>query len=271
MAYSNSPGYSSCSSCGYHGNGSNLERIVYKTAPNSSYDSGNTSYMIAEKPAASGSIMYHEDKSFNPYTNTYHAKTKLSRTIIYHPAVDSFLAPSRPSTSFIGHANQIKEFIESAFYYTTGKQFPRDIIVHILPDREFEKAHKNSKLDFSIQGFAVNRKPFGFSEVFVRQDCVDRVMVTLGHELGHVMAKKLGNSRDEEAKAFAFCIAWLRKIKEHNIANLSTCIKLGKPAENGLHNRALEFVFEQINKGFEPLEIFEGLTEGLMRVDEHEF
>ena len=100
---------------------------------------------------------------------------------------------------------------------------------------------------------------------------MDRVMVTLGHELGHVMARRLNNSRDEEAKAFAFCIAWLRAIKKHNIANLSTCIKLGRPAENGLHNKALDFVLNLINKGIEPLEIFDDLKNNLIRVDDNEF
>jgi len=268
MSYT-SQSYSSCSSCKSYSSGS-LENIVrtYKPA-NSSY-SEHVSYSITAQPVNTRQIFYDDNPVTNPYSQSYHAKQNKSRTIIYHPVVDSFLAPGRPLTSFIGHANEIKEFIEQAFYHTAGKPFPKDLIVHVLPDKDFEKAHRNSKLDFSIQGFAINRKPFGFSEVFVRQNCMDRVMVTLGHELGHVLAPRLNNDRDEEAKAFAFCIAWLRAIKKHNIANLSTCISLNRPAQNNIHDKALEFVQSMINQGLEPLEIFEDLSKKLIGVDQNE-
>lgn len=263
MPYANSSSsvYGSCSPCGYQGS-SKLEKIVYNAAPKTFYDFGNTTYMIAANQSALQRIIYEDKSTTNTYSKPYHAKQK-SKTIVYRPVVDIFLAPDRPLTSFIGHAEQIKEFIKQAFYYTTGKQFPEDIIVHVLPGKEFEKMHKNP----SIRGFAINRKPFGFSEVFVRQDCLDMVMVTLGHEIGHVLTETLNSKRDEEAKAFAFCVAWLRAIKQHNIANLSTCIRLGRPANNNIHDKALDFVLELINQGLEPLEIFQDLSENLIRVD----
>ena len=69
-----------------------------------------------------------------------------------------------------------------------------------------------------------------------------------------------GDVRDEEAKAFAFSIAWMRKIKELNIGNLATAIKLSRPAENGLHNVALDFVMNKIEKGSNPLTLFADLS-----------
>jgi len=262
------------SNCGYSAGGrsySGLEKIACSYSGNpQSYSNGNVSYMLAAQPSASHQIFYEDKKDFDAYSKAYHAKIKKQRTITYTPAVNSFLAPDRPLTSFIGHAGQIKEFIEQAFYKTTGKLFPKDIIVNVLSDEDFNKVHKGKdRWDFSIRGFAINRKPFGFSEVFVRQDCLDKVMVTLGHELGHVMSRRLTNDCDEEAKAFAFCIAWLRAVKEHNIANLAACIRIGKPAENNIHDKALEFVQKLIIQGLNPLEIFDDLSNNLIRVESY--
>ena len=222
--------------------------------------------MIAAQPSLSHRILYDDKHSFDLYNKSYNIKKQ--RTIVHTPVINNFLAPDRPLTSFIGHANEIKEFIEQAFYHTTGKPFPKDIIVHILSDKDFEKIHK-TRFDFSIQGFAINRKPFSFSEVFVRQNCMDRAMVTLGHEIGHVLSKKLNNKRDEEAKAFAFSIAWLKAIKKHNIANLATCIRIGRPAENGIHDKALEFVDKLIMQGLEPMEIFYDVSNSQIKVDSY--
>lgn len=262
MSYTNS-------SCSYHPckssySSSSLERIVgsYNTS-SSSYDSGNVSYM-KEQPVMSQQLVYEEKDAPKLYNHGY--STQKSRTMTYSPVVSCFLNPDRPLTPFIGDASKIKEFVEEAFYHTTGKQFPKDIIVHVLSDKEFERMHRN-RFDFSIRGFAINRKPFGFSEVFARQDCIDGLMVVLGHEIGHVLTEKLSTARDEEAKAFAFCIAWLRAIKEHNVANLSRCIRLGKPAENGIHDKAFEFVDKLMMQGLSPLEIFYDVSNDEMRVD----
>ena len=71
------------------------------------------------------------------------------------------------------------------------------------------------------------------------------------------------NKIDEEAKAFAFSIAWMKTIKQHNIANLSTAIKLERPANNGIHNIALDFVLDLVNKGKGALDIHSDIVRGL--------
>ena len=49
-------------------------------------------------------------------------------------------------------------------------------------------------------------------------------MLTIGHELGHVLTKTLSRHHDEEAKAYAFSLVWIDAIKKNNIANLSGAI-----------------------------------------------
>ena len=105
------------------------------------------------------------------------------------------------------------------------------------------------------------------SEIFIKEDLLDKVMLTLGHELGHVLTKRLNNNKDEEAKAFAFSIAWMRTIKQHNIGNLATSIQLDQPARNGLHDVALDFILNKV-KQKEPLDVWKQITNGDINVSD---
>ena len=70
------------------------------------------------------------------------------------------------------------------------------------------------------------------------------------------------NKHDEEAKAFAFSLAWMKAIKENNIANLAASINLEKPARNGLHNIALDFVLKLTNAGRRAIDVYVELMKG---------
>jgi len=50
--------------------------------------------------------------------------------------------------------------------------------------------------------------------------------------------------QQRQAKAFAFEIAWMKAIREHNIGNLAGSIETGilSPANNGIHDVAFNFV-----------------------------
>jgi hypothetical protein len=181
----------------------------------------------------------------------------------YSHTIDDFLNPQRPASVFIGESSQIKDLAQEAFKALLGTDFPDDIAVRILDEKEMKKMHPKNTL-----GFAINRKHLGLvSEIFVKKDTLDRVMLTLGHELGHVLTRRLPDDRDEEAKAFAFSLAWMKKIKDLNIGNLATAIRLDAPAVNGIHNIALDFILSLINKGRQAIDIWIELARGLIRVD----
>ena len=272
-------GYDAGGSCSYSG----LERAVssYNASSSPSYsagsgyaDSGSLSYLV-ESTAVNAPLKniaaYDFDVKKDNYggisLESYNAKKSVTKT--YSHVSDNFLMPNRPQSAFIGDAAEIKEFVEEAFRATMGREFPDDIIIHVVDEKIMKKAHSmfGEKWNNGIQGFAVNRKDRGLvNEIFIKKGELDRIMLTIGHEIGHVLTVKKDNILDEEAKAFAFSLAWMKSIKERNIANLSTSISLSRPAMNGVHNIALDFVLEQRFKGKEALDIYYDIIAGLVKV-----
>lgn len=272
-----------CSSCGY-GNSSgasgysSLESKVssyspstgYSSSASNSYEKGDISYMIAESVLENPVMKYDfTDNKKELYSNSYKSKPV---TQTYSHVTDNFLALDRPRSVFIGDASEIKEFVEEAFRAVTGREFPDDVMIRLLSKEEFKKANivVSGKWNDGLQGFAINRKRLGLvSEIFVRKGEMDKIMLTIGHELGHVLTRQLEDKRDEEAKAFAFSIAWMRKIKELNIANLATAIQLDRPARNGLHDVALDFVLKLTQEGREAFDIYLDLISGNLEVKQN--
>ncbi|MBI3033176.1 hypothetical protein HYY69_06890 [Candidatus Woesearchaeota archaeon] len=179
----------------------------------------------------------------------------------YHHVVDNFLHIYRPVTQFIGNAEQIKQYILEAFKLTTGNELPDDISITISSAEQLQRIHGQFSSEWSngIQGFSLNKT----RQVFVKEGDLDRVMLVVGHEIGHVLSNTLDNKHDEEAKAFAFEIPWMEAIIKHNIANLKDNINLDFiPANNGLHDIAFGFVKKVINSGKQALELFKDLIKG---------
>lgn len=279
-------GYSSesaaCNSCGNCSSYSSLESAVNYSASSgpsysvsSSYEnSSNLSYMIEQAAVAApvqNIAAYDLDIKKDGYggisVNTYNAKRSLTSS--YSHVTDDFLNPNRPRSVFVGDAAEIKEFIEEAFTATTGREFPKDIMVHIVDEKQMQKAHSmfGTSWNSEIQGFAINRKDRGLlNEIFIKKGELDRIMITIGHEIGHVLTKKLNDVRKEEAKAFAFSLAWMKAIKESNIANLSSSISLSRPAMNGIHDVALDFVLNLRGKGVDALSIYKDIIGGKLNI-----
>lgn len=226
--------------------------------------------MVTESAAPQSGIFYEGSNNKKDIYQTAVYTIKQSLTQTYSHVTDDFLNLDRPKTIFVGDASEIKEFVEEAFMLTAGSPFPDDVRIAVVSEKELAKIHSKigGNWDPSIQGFAINRKKHGLvSEIFVKKGELDKLMLTLGHEIGHVLTKQLDNKINEEAKAFAFSLAWMKTIKEHNIANLSTAIKLDKPAKNGVHNVALDFVLNLTAGGKRALDIFESLVKGFIEVN----
>jgi hypothetical protein len=193
----------------------------------------------------SGSNNLKYNSSSNYFSNSSGMKN------IYSFSSSDFINPYANRTRFVDDASDIKDLIEQSFEATTGKELPNDIIISICSEQKMKEFH--SDWHPGIEGFAINSCP---KMVFVKQSELANVMVTLGHELGHVFTAPLNDARDEEAKAFAFSIAWINAIKEKNIGNLSDSLVIPKPAQNGLHNVALDFVIDCIKEGKEAFDLF---------------
>lgn len=173
----------------------------------------------------------------------------------YHFIPNNFLKPEKNSM-FIGKAEEIRADVEEAFEKIFNRSFPDDVKISILDQKKF------NKLTFSHQaiGLSINRSEQGLlSEIFVLNGSLGKVMLTIGHELGHVLTPTLDNAHDEEAKAYAFSLIWMKVIKEYNLANLADTIITETPAFNGLHNISFKFVQDLIFQGRKEAEIYNEL------------
>ena len=198
--------------------------------PNPSFTSLPTP-SFSPKPLYRSSIQYAQEIYQTSYFPSL-AKEEL------HFSPETFIAPGFVG-QFVGSAGEIEHYIKEAFELTTGKSLPSNINISVLNEQEFRKIAPSQ----GTIGLSINRNHCGLvSEIFVLNSDIARVMLTLGHEIGHVFSPTLGNAQDEEAKAYAFSFMWMQKIQEHNIAGLQDAVVLENPAKNGLDDVALQFV-----------------------------
>jgi len=197
---------------------------------------------------------------------SYETQPQIHFTPEYAFSPDAFLRPNRAPQPFVGDAAQVESDVKDAFFATLGVMFPTDIRIFVLTDKEFDK----QVAERSVVGFSLNRREFGLvSDVVVRSGARDHVLLTIGHEIGHVLTKTLSHKHNEEAKAFAFNRAWMNAIRSENIAGLKHAIVLDNPAHNGLHDVACSFVWRMIKAGRGALDVHWELVHGLMEV-QHE-
>lgn len=279
--YGTSQGYvegccgSSCSNIGY----SQLESIA-ASQPSFNHDSefaynpnssspvqspvnysisafNNPSYSFASPSPAINFFSYNPTNtlpslSYKNSSLTYHL---FQSQINYNFIPDNFLKPGNWGM-FVGKAEEIREHIEQAFELMFHEEFPKDVKVSVLDEEQFHKLAPHP----GTLGLSINRRKQGLmSEIFVRNDFLARVLLTVGHEFGHVLTETLDNSHDEEAKAYAFSLAWMKVIKENDIAGLKSTIVTENPADNGLHNVAFFFVEKMMKGGKRVWEIYQEL------------
>ncbi len=179
-----------------------------------------------------------------------------------------FLNPERPTTPIISVVGEVKEVIEQTYMEMTGQSFPwQDIKLAVLPPQHFKQAYEATGTYYSdgIMGFSFNKYGKGISEIYVKEDHLDSLLLTIGHEIGHILSPTLHNAQDEEAKAHAFSIAWMETIRDNNIAGLQPNIRLN-PARNGLHDVAYDFVLHLQQTGATAFDIFTTLSQGLTSI-----
>ncbi|MBU0457411.1 MAG: hypothetical protein ABH824_06920 [Nanoarchaeota archaeon] len=224
-----------------------------------SYDSGMfipdiaSSFQYQSEGQKAG---YSYNSNQNPNYNLFQIQPE------YNFIPDNFLKPGRSGT-FVGNTEDIKEYVEEAFQRIFEKSLPNDIKISVLDEKEFRKIAPS----LNTIGLSINRSELGLlSEIFILHDSIGKVMLTIGHELGHILSPSLPNTHDEEAKAYAFSLIWMNCIKEHNIAGLGDALIIDNPAENGLHNIAFRFVLNLVKQGKDLWDIYLGLMRKMISV-----
>jgi hypothetical protein len=171
---------------------------------------------------------------------------------------EMFLSPGRKDVQFVKATEEVKELVEKTFHLLTGKPLPKFNIMVCTPD-EMKQNHPGWVP--AIRGFAIPQN----QSIFAVEAPIDELLLTIGHEIGHLLTKQLDDAKDEEAKAFAFARAWAETIKENDVGGLGNNIKIPAPAANGLHDKALEYVNSWLKAGESPLSIFYMLSSGYMK------
>lgn len=186
----------------------------------------------------------------------------------HHSVAEDFLAPNRPVTPIVSRMGDVKHIIEQTYSTITGQEFPHDSIRIVICDEDtFRRVHESTGNTHSpgVVGFSYNKYGKGASEIYVKTDHLDSLLLTVGHEIGHVLSPTLPNAHDEEAKAHAFSLAWVETIRDHNIAGLQPNIT-PNPAHNGLHDVSFDFVTHLLNTGATAYDVFTTLSQGLTSI-----
>lgn len=243
-----------------------LEYIARNTPSNTPvYNSHQPFYSIVVSPQSSyhdGMFISHDtifpyfplgQERILPYSARQEKYHLLTVQPEYHFVPGHFLKPGKEGV-FVGKAEEVREFVEETFENIFHHPFPNNIKMSILNQEEFRKIAPSP----NTIGLSINRGQEGLlSEIFILNDTLGRVMLTIGHELGHVLTKTLPNPHDEEAKAYAFSLVWMKAIQEQDIAHLGEAILVECPAENGLHNVSFSFVHFLLAQGKEAEDIYQ--------------
>ena len=178
----------------------------------------------------------------------------------YHIHSVQFLSPDRIPSVFVEDAKQVEHYVRAMVEKTTQKPFPINITIQVADPENFDRLHSSygGRTSKSVMGFSINRID-NVSTIVVRKNQLDAMLLTLAHEIGHVIAIPLRESVAEEAKAFSFELACMKTIVDYNIAGIAASIDqsiLFNPAKNGLHDRAFAWVESQLREGKKALKIF---------------
>ena len=116
---------------------------------------------------------------------------------IYKPVFDSFFRESPK--------------LQKYFYFCIFVYTKKDKISIFCNKEELKQIHSRFGLwNDNIQGFALNNS----KQIFVKNNELDSLMLTIGHEIGHVYTRCLTNNHDEEAKTFSFAMQWAKIISK---------------------------------------------------------
>ncbi len=180
----------------------------------------------------------------------------------YHFNPEEFLKPGKGG-KFVGQAEEVRVFVEEAFEKMFNCPFPEDIKISVCDEKEFRTLAPHP----GTIGLSINRRTQGLlSEIFVLHGSLAQVLLTIGHELGHVFTQTLDHAPNEEAKAYAFSMAWMEVIKEYDVAHLRNAFFSEMPAQNGLHDVAFAFVSRLLRQGQKAWTVWEGLVKGEVSV-----
>jgi hypothetical protein len=212
-------------------------------------DSTSAASSLVYAGAINDPIVENKTKSNDNYYNS----TKIELT--FKPG--QFINSSAPKTKFIKATEEVQELVEHTFLELTGRELPC-FNISVCNEHELRQEHARLGGQWSpgILGFCNHRT----KSIFVMENNFAELLLTIGHEIGHLLSDPLPDLVDEEAKAMAFASAWAQTIHDNNIGNLGAHIQMHQPAQNGVHNIASNFVNNMLEDGSIAMDVFEQLS-----------
>ncbi|MCM2325689.1 MAG: hypothetical protein NDI94_04445 [Candidatus Woesearchaeota archaeon] len=220
------------------------------------------SYGGMERYVLRSNVLNHVNLEYVLSNQDYGAQPTTS-VFVHEPQI--LLNEKRPSVPKIEELSTwLKKEILKTFKLMMGFEMPDNILISVLKEDDLIHEHRKHARHWNegIMGFAINRLHMNdFSSIFVKENPLDMLMLTIGHEIGHCLSLSKEDAILEEAKAFAFELAWMKTIHDFNILGLKESMNIGllRPSENGLHNVALSFVRRQLYEK-DALEIFKDIS-----------
>ena len=169
----------------------NQNTPMYSAQPVVHYQSQPTIHYRASQHTCGGATLCREYRPLaSPSSQykqaTYHYETPTQQN--YH-AITPFLPTYRPQTQFVDNAEQIESLVRETFEKTTGRELPNNIVFHVLDKDDMKRIHEqHGQWTDTIQGFSINSK---YKQVVVKKGDLDKVMLVMGHEIGHVLSQSL--------------------------------------------------------------------------------
>ncbi|MDO8660365.1 MAG: hypothetical protein Q7K43_00610 [Candidatus Woesearchaeota archaeon] len=248
----------------------NYSNGAYQGGSSCSYSASTSDSYTAH----TGSQAYSPNLSYNDGRAKYaHSESvqqpKTAEQFFAHESPESFLEQNAPPLAVVQEASIITPLIEQTFQELTDEQLPKNINIKIVDELTLRTIHASigGKWSTGIQGFSLNKHSTGVSEIYAKQAPLDNVMLTIGHELGHVMSPTLSNPAEEEAKAFAFSIAWVSTIRANNIGNIAGSFR-ESPAQNGIHDTGFAWATKLIKQGKTAAQAFMSIVCRSVRMNE---
>lgn len=240
---------------------SNKSYIVYGNSTGNNYFVKPTSL-----PQYKPQFSVYTSNQTNMYeeTKTHYQSDKEDYEINFEDTSSFFLKDTN-QPKFVGTISHLMDDIRHTLRMATNQELPFNLDIKICNEEELSKEYNqrtNNIWNQTIKGFATHGEN---KEIFVLADSLDKMMLTLGHEIGHILSPRLINTTTEEAKAFSFEIVWLQTIKIHNILNLAENIdleKIGTPVANGVHDVAFRWINSFMMDGRSPKEIYNDIING---------
>ncbi len=235
-----------------------LNVAMYQATPRAAYALNSTPQAYAPQLDQNSTIADAYEKSMEPANRA--VPSCISHDALLIDPKQFFLREVRPEQQFVSCTDQITDLVKDIFFRLYSLPFPNNVLIRVCSPEQMKQAYAQFGLwHSSIAGFSINRSPW-VSEVFILQDELDRILLTIGHELGHVATPPLPNSIDEEAKAFAFSMTWVQTIVENNLLGLSASFQIN-PTVNGLHDVAWAWVKKGLHQGTTGRELFKSLID----------